>query len=159
MIRSVLRASTFSVLKLIESVTLLIYYTIPFGFSLFVTLGHHFQPLKLLSFWQRITDEGSVPQMRIWSILLIKSVYENGVNILVEVCFYIGSWGSLHWRLKSRSCVRIPLHDHGGLHACRKNRYNGGFGFSCWGWQASRKRLLSIHGIGRTRVVKHMNEI
>ena len=31
-----------------------------------------FQLLKIL-FWLRITDEGSVPEMRIWSILLIKS--------------------------------------------------------------------------------------
>ena len=74
LIRSVLRASKFSLSKLIEIVLLWVYYTIPFGFSLF----WHFwdiilQPLKLLPFWLRITDEGSVPEMRIWSILLIKS--------------------------------------------------------------------------------------
>ena len=34
-IRSVLRVSKFSVLKLIEIVILWVYYTIPFGFSLF----------------------------------------------------------------------------------------------------------------------------
>ena len=36
LIHSVLRASTFSVLKLIEIVILWVYYTIPFGFSLFL---------------------------------------------------------------------------------------------------------------------------
>ena len=34
-------------------------------------LAHHIQLFKLL--WLRITDEGSVPEMCIWSILLIKS--------------------------------------------------------------------------------------
>ena len=38
--------------------------------------------------WLRITDEGSVPEMRILSIMLIKS-YQNGVYILVEVSFHI----------------------------------------------------------------------
>ena len=36
----------------------------------------------------KITDEGSIPEMRIWSILLVKSDL-NGVYILVEVSFYI----------------------------------------------------------------------
>ena len=73
LIRSVLRASKFSVIKLIKIVILWVYYTIPVGFGFF---GHFwdntFQFLKLL-FWLRITDEGSVPKMRIWSILLIQS--------------------------------------------------------------------------------------
>ena len=38
--------------------------------------------------WLRITDGGSVPEMSIWSILLIKSD-KNGVNILVEVSYHI----------------------------------------------------------------------
>ena len=33
----------------------------------------HFQPFVNYFVWLRITDEGSVPEMRIWSILLIKS--------------------------------------------------------------------------------------
>ena len=42
-------------------------------------LGHHF---KLLNYfvWLRITDEGLVPEMRIWSILLINPI-KNGVYI------------------------------------------------------------------------------
>ena len=51
----------------------LVYYTVPFGLSLF----RHFWA-SLFNFlnyfvWLRITDEGSVPEMRIWTIVLIKS--------------------------------------------------------------------------------------
>ena len=68
-----LRASKSSVIKLFEIVILWVYYTIPFGFSLFWHVWDiSFQLLKLL-LWLRTTDEGSVPEMRIWSILLIKS--------------------------------------------------------------------------------------
>ena len=60
----------FSVLKLIEIVILWVYYTIPFGLSFF----RYFFALFFNNFlWLRITDEGSIPEMRIWSILLIKS--------------------------------------------------------------------------------------
>ena len=68
-----LRATKFSVLKLIKIEILWVYYTIPFGFSLFwnfrtiiFNFWNHFV-------WLRITDEGSWPEMRIWSILLIES--------------------------------------------------------------------------------------
>ena len=60
-----LRASTFSVLKLIEIVILWVNYAVSFSFSLF----RHFWSLffNFLNFivWLRITDEGSVPEMRI----------------------------------------------------------------------------------------------
>ena len=73
LIRTVLRTSKFSLLKLIEIVILWVYYTIPFGFSFF----RHFLALFFNFYnyflWLRITDEGSIPEMRIWSILLIKS--------------------------------------------------------------------------------------
>ena len=59
----------FSDLKLIEIVILWVYYTIPNGFSLFRHfLGITFHLFKYFV-WLRITDEGSVPEMRIWSIL------------------------------------------------------------------------------------------
>ena len=48
-------------------------YTIPFGFQLF---GHHFPTFETtfkLFGYLGITDEGSVPEMRMWPILLIKS--------------------------------------------------------------------------------------
>ena len=74
LIRSVLIASKFSVLKLMEIVILWVYYTIPFGFSFF----RHFFLALFFNFynnflWLRITDEGLVPEMSIWSILLIQS--------------------------------------------------------------------------------------
>ena len=62
------RASNFQCLKLIEIVILWVYYTIPFGFSLI----WHFLVITFQLFrlhvWLRITDEGSIPEMRIWSI-------------------------------------------------------------------------------------------
>ena len=63
LICSVLRASKFAVLKLIEIVILWIYYTIPFGFSFFRHFWDIiFQPFQLPYFlWLRITDEGSIP--------------------------------------------------------------------------------------------------
>ena len=77
-------------LKLIEIVILWVYYTIPFGFSFFRDfLGIIFQ-LYQLPFWLRITDEGSIPEMRICSILIIISDL-NGVYILVEVSINIST--------------------------------------------------------------------
>ena len=96
LIRSVLRASKFSVLKMIEIIILWVFYTIPFGFSLFRNFrvnifyfGNHFV-------WRRITDEGSLPEMRIWSILLIKSELKWCIH-LSKVSFYISTtwWVSL----------------------------------------------------------------
>ena len=70
LIRSVWRASKFSVfLKFIEIVILWVYYTIPFGISLF----WHFLVITFQLFelhvWLRITDEGSVPEMRMVHIV------------------------------------------------------------------------------------------
>ena len=69
LIRSVLRASNFPCLKFIEIVTLWVYYTIPFGFTLFrqflASLNSHILNYFI---WLRITEEGSVPEMCIWSI-------------------------------------------------------------------------------------------
>ena len=60
-------------LKLTEIIVLLVYHTISFGFTLF----RHFRAI-ISCFWNhfvwlRITDEGSLPEIRIWSILFIKS--------------------------------------------------------------------------------------
>ena len=63
----------FPCLNLIEIVILWVNYTIPFSFSLFWHfLVISFQ-LFILPVWQMITDEGSVPEMRIWSMSLIQS--------------------------------------------------------------------------------------
>ena len=49
-----------------------VYYTIPLALPCFGTLGIHFNFLNYF-LWLRITDEDSVPEMRIWSISFIKS--------------------------------------------------------------------------------------
>ena len=89
LIRSVLRASKFYVLKLTEIVILWVYYTIPFGFSLI----RHFLGISLqrLTYFVRlrITDEGSVPEMRIWSILLIKSDFKWCIHLSRSLFSYL----------------------------------------------------------------------
>ena len=65
--------ANFSVLKLIKIAILSVYDTIPFDFSLFRIFGTFLFNFWNYFFWLRITDEGSVPEMRIWSMLLIKS--------------------------------------------------------------------------------------
>ena len=73
LIRSVLRASKFFVLKFIEIVILWIYYMTSLlasaSFGTFVTSLFNFLNYFV---WLIITDDGSVPEMRIWSILLMK---------------------------------------------------------------------------------------
>ena len=74
LVRSVLRAWKLSVLKFIESVILWIYYMAsllaPASFGIFVTSLFNFLNYFV---WLRIADEGSVPEICIWSILLMKS--------------------------------------------------------------------------------------
>ena len=88
LIRSVLRASKFSVLKLIEIIILWVYYTISFGFSLFRHFWASLFNLSNYFVWIRITDEGSVPQMRIWSIFLIKSALKWCIHLSRSLFFY-----------------------------------------------------------------------
>ena len=57
--------------KLTEIVILWVYYTIPFGFSLIWSFLALFFKLFNYFVWPRITDEGSVPEMSICSILFI----------------------------------------------------------------------------------------
>ena len=70
---SVLRASKLSVLKLIEIVISWVYYTILLAWASFGTFWPLFFNFFNYFLWLSITDEGSVPEMRILSILLIKS--------------------------------------------------------------------------------------
>ena len=58
--------------EFIEIVILLVHYTIPFGLTLFWHLWASLFNFLNYIVWQRITDEGSVPEMRIWSISLFK---------------------------------------------------------------------------------------
>ena len=96
LIRSVLRASKFSVLKLTEIIISWVYYTIPNGFSLF----RHFSA-SLINFlnyfvWLRITDEGLVPEMRIWFILLIKSDLKWCIHLSRSLFFVCQLLGECH---------------------------------------------------------------
>ena len=75
LIRSFLRASKVTVLKLIEIVILWVNCTIPFGLSLLRNFWGITFKLFYYFVWLRITDEDSVPEMRIWSILLIESLF------------------------------------------------------------------------------------
>ena len=65
------------------------YYTIPFGLSLLVLLGHHFSIFLIFLIWQRITEEGSVPEMRKLSILLIKSDLKWCIHLRSRSLFFI----------------------------------------------------------------------
>ena len=95
------RASKLSVIKLFQIVILWVYYTIPFGFSLFWHVWDiSFLLLKLL-LWLRTTDEGSVPEMRIWSILLIKSDLKWCIHISRSLFFIF------HIKLWHQSLVTI----------------------------------------------------
>ena len=57
-------------------------FTIPSPF------GHHFSTFETTVFL-RITDEGSVPEMRIWSILLIKSDIKWCVHFIRSIFIYL----------------------------------------------------------------------
>ena len=86
---SVLRASKFSVLNLIEIIILWVYYTIPFGLSLFRHFWTSLDNFWNYFVWLRITKEGSVPEMRIWSILLIKSELKWCIHLSRSLFLYL----------------------------------------------------------------------
>ena len=93
-------------IKLFEIVILWVYYTIPLCFSLFWHVWDlSFQLLKLL-LWQRTTDEGLVPEMRIWSILLIKSDLKWCIHLSRSLFYMVCG--------NSKSCVFVD---------CRKWSY------------------------------------
>ena len=75
-------------LKLFEIVILWVYYTIPFGFSLIWHVWDISFKLLIILFWLRITDEGSVPEMRIWFILLIQSDLKRCIHLSRSLFLY-----------------------------------------------------------------------
>ena len=95
LIRSALRASKFSMLKFIENVNFWIYYMVSLlasaSFGTFVT-----SLLNFLNYfvWLRIIDDGSVPEMRICSILLMKSDLKWCIHLDL---FFYNSTISLTW--------------------------------------------------------------
>ena len=104
LIRGVFIASKFSVLKLIRIVILWVYYIIPFGLSLIGTFGASLFIFLNYFVWLRIYDEGSVHEMRIWSILLIKSdlkccmYLSRSLFIFLRTCSSLGErWGMGVW--------------------------------------------------------------
>ena len=83
-----LRISKFSgCLKFIQIVILWVCYTIPFGFTLFWHFWAYLNNLLNYFLWLRITDEGSVPEMRIWSISLIKSDLKWCIHLSISLLF------------------------------------------------------------------------
>ena len=76
-------------------VILWVYYTIPFGFSLIWHFGVIIFNVWNYFVWPRITDEGSLPEMRIWSILLIKSDLKWCIHLSRSLFSYwsrVGDW-------------------------------------------------------------------
>ena len=94
---SVWRASKFSVFKIdwnCNSVGLLHH---PFWLRLVFRhiLGINFQPFVNYLVWLRITDEGSVPEMRMWSILLIKSDLKWCIHLRRSIFLYFNDLVSI----------------------------------------------------------------
>ena len=75
--------------------------------------GHPLSTFFNYFVWLGITDEGSVPEMRRWSILLIKSD-SNGAYILVEVsCYLCEQWYSQYLYMyiptNTRACFAVDI--------------------------------------------------
>ena len=89
---SVLRASKFSELRLIEMVILRVITPSVLASACCYTFWEQLFNYWKYFVWLRNTDESSVPEVRIWSILQLDS-YKNGVYmyIWVEVSFYIST--------------------------------------------------------------------
>ena len=86
-------------LKLIEIVILCVYYTIPFWLKL---VSAHFG-LHL-----SITDEGSVPEMCIWSILLLKSYLKWFIHLSKTIFFIFQLSGECHcWRTRQSPMAHL----------------------------------------------------
>ena len=77
-------------LKFIQIVILWVYYTIPFGFTLFWNFWAYIFNFLNYILWLRITDEGSVPEMCIWSISLIKSDLKWCIHLSRSLSFELG---------------------------------------------------------------------
>ena len=95
-------------LKLTEIVILWVYYTIPSGFSLILALLNITFQLLTYFVWLRITDEGPLPEMRIWSILLIKSDLKWYIH-LSSLFLYINPHFALNL-FQTSSSVRLHIY-------------------------------------------------
>ena len=129
------RRSKFSVLELTDIVVLWAYYTIHFGFSIFwhfCQFGTSLSNIFDYFVWLRITDEGSLPEMPIWSILLIEFDLKWCTH-LSKVFFYIGTDGtSVMTGRKNGVVARLNEHSPCLVHLvhclhslCRSQMYSG----------------------------------
>ena len=79
----------------------------PFRLQLLSTLlGHHFPTTYFV--WLRITDEGSVPEMRIWSILLIKYGLKWYIHLIRSLCVYFSANQDWEQRFCTSCCTMTP---------------------------------------------------
>ena len=74
----------FPCLKLIEIVIVWVHFTIPFRCNFFLDFGASYLTFIQHFVWLRITDEGSITEMRIWLLLLIQSDFKQ--NRSTEGC-------------------------------------------------------------------------
>ena len=95
LIRSVLRASKFSGVKFIEFIILWIYHMASLLASASFLVIFDISVLNYLV-WLRITDEGSVPEVHIWSILLMKSNLKCCIHLDLFILQPLHSLGECH---------------------------------------------------------------
>ena len=94
-----------NILKLTEIVILWVMTPSLLASACFGTIGASICNFWNYCVWLRITDEGSVPEMRIWSILLIKSDLKLCIHLSRILFLYSNESNSpILWR-----CLRIPL--------------------------------------------------
>ena len=74
-------------LKLIEIVILWVYFITPSLLALDTFLASLFNFLNYC-LWLRLTDEGSLPEMRVWSILLIESKLKWRIHHSISLFLY-----------------------------------------------------------------------
>ena len=67
---------------------------------------HHFQLLNYFV-WSRITDEGSLPEKRLWSILLIKSDVKWFIHLSRSLFLYLLFIAATGWAYSKREGIHI----------------------------------------------------
>ena len=75
-------------------------------FWLKLVFKHQFSTIFNYFVWLRITDEGSVPEMRIWSILLIQSDLKWCLHLSKSLFLYLFSNLTLLLNLSLKECLR-----------------------------------------------------
>ena len=100
----------------------------PLWLQLVLALSDHLFQLLNFFVWSRITDDGSLPEMRIWSILFIKSDLKWCIHLSRNLFLYLllsaprimrmelsfTTYISIRVKKESQSCTYINV-KHGGL--------------------------------------------